>query len=566
MKKLLIPAMIVSFAFTSFAQTGASLTNKKCCSAKTSDKDWYSSGKKAPLFKGLEGINYSITTSNPEAQKYFNQGLMLSYGFNHAEAARSFYEATRLDSNCAMCYWGFSLVLGPNYNAGMENDNIERAYNAVQKALKLSANSSEKERSLIRALSQRYSASPVQSRAYLDSAYAAEMSSVYKKYPGDIEIATLFAESLMDTHPWDLWEKTGHPKSWTPEIIETLEKIIKAAPKHPGANHFYIHATEASKTPEKAMASADLLRDLVPGSGHLVHMPSHTYIRTGRYHDGSLANLKAVKVDSQYVETCHASGIYPLSYYPHNYHFLSATATLEGDSAVALMASRKVAELSDKKLMKDSAWGTLQHYFSIPYFVKVKFGKWDELLNEQFNEEELKYPNGVLHYAKGMASLAKNQIMFAQMELKWVKRFEADSSLSKITIWNINNASDILAIAENVLEGEILAKEGKFDEAIPHLIKAVKLEDKLNYDEPPDWFFSVRHHLGAVQLAAGKYVEAEKTYREDLQTFRENGWALIGLYNALSKQGKTKEADEVKKRFDEAWKYSSIKISSSRIL
>lgn len=564
MKRILFITFCI--CITHYASSQTTTTHRSCCTPKTTDKDWYASDKKAPLFKGLDGINFTITTSDAEAQKYFNQGLMLSYAFNHAEAARSFYQSTRQDSTCAMCWWGYALVLGPNYNGGMESDNFQRAYDASQKAFMLASKCTEKEKELIKALTKRYAAKPGSSRTHLDSAYAEAMRGVYKKYPDDVEVGSLFAESLMDIHPWDLWEKSGTAKPWTAEIVTTLESILKKQPNHAGANHFYIHAVEASKTAERAMASADLLRNLVPGAGHLVHMPSHIYIRTGRYHEASLANLAAVKVDSNYVETCHAFGVYPLAYYPHNYHFLAATATFEGNSNWAMMASRKVAELSDKKLMQDSVWGTLQHYFSIPYYVMVKFGMWDELIKEPMPPSDLIYPTAVLHYAKAMAHLGKNDMPSAFREINLLKRLSADKSLSKITVWYLNSVTDLLQIAQNVVEGELALKTKQTDQAIIKMKKAVEMEDKLNYDEPPDWFFSVRHHLGAAYLSAGKYAEAEKVYNEDLETYRENGWALIGLYNALQKQGKTEEADAVKKRFDAAWKYADVTITGSRIM
>ncbi len=277
---------------------------------------------------------------------------MLSFGFNHAEAARSFYEAARQDSTCAMCWWGFAYVLGPNYNGGMEKDNFQRAYDAVQKAKSRSANCTQKEKDLMEALTQRYSNDTTITRSLLDSSYAAGMRKVYKKYPADVTIAALFAESLMDLHPWNLWNKDGTMQPWTPEIMAVFEKCLQMEPKHAGANHFYVHATEMSFHAETGVKSADLLLDLVPGSGHLVHMPSHTYIRIGKYHDGVLANQKAVLVDSLYMEACHAQGVYPLAYYPHNYHFLSACATLGGESKIAMEGALATANHAHKKICK----------------------------------------------------------------------------------------------------------------------------------------------------------------------------------------------------------------------
>ena len=537
------------------------------CAPKTSDKDWYSTGIKAPILNGLDGINFKISTNNKEAQKYFNQGMMLSYGFNHAEAARSFFEATRLDTACAMAYWGYAYVLGPNYNAGMEDDNYERAFSAAQKALSLSANCAEKEQQLIKALTYRYAAKPPEDRKPLDIAFSNAMKKVYQKYPDDADISALYAESMMDMHPWDLYDKkTKEPKPWTGEIVAVLEHLIKLHPKHPGAPHFYIHAVEASKHPERGLESAKLLMTLVPGAGHLVHMPSHIYIWTGDYHLGSLANIEAVKTDSAYITACHAQGAYPLAYYPHNYHYLSATATLEGNSKLAWIAAKKVQENTAQDIMKQPGWGTLQHYYTIPYYVAVKFGMWDSILSIQQPEDSLIYPRAVLHYAIGMAYLGKNDVGKAESELLQLKNLSKNPVLKEITIWDINSTDHIIAIAINVLSAEIYHKQKQYAKAIPLFYKAIAIEDNLNYDEPPDWFFSVRHHLGQVLLEEEKYAEAEKIYLQDLKTYPENGWALAGLYQALQKQGKEKESENVKKRFDKAWQYADIKISSSSSL
>jgi len=537
-----------------------------CAVPDVSDSNWYKSVKKAPLFSGLDGLDFSVSTTNAEAQKYFNQGLMLSFGFNHAEAARSFFEAARQDADCAMCWWGFAYVLGPNYNAGMEKDNFIRAYEAVQKAKNLSQKATQKEKDLIEALASRYAKDTSIARPKLDSAYALAMRKVYKKYPDDVTIASLFAESLMDLHPWNLFNKDGSAQPWTAEILAVLEKAIKQQPRHPGANHFYIHATEMSAKPEAAQKSADLLRDLVPGSGHLVHMPSHTYIRMGRYHDGVLTNQKAVQIDSLYTVACHAQGAYPLAYFPHNYHFIAACATLSGESKAAVEGANQTSAHAHKTLMRDPAWATLQHYYSIPWFVSVKLGRWDDIAKAKAPDEDLKYPTVIWHYAQGMAKLSKNDLGKARAHLAEMKKLMKDPAMKDLTIWGINNVSDICEIASKTLEGEILAKEKKFAESIKLLRTAVAKEDALNYDEPPDWFFSVRHHLGAVLIAAGKPGEAVKVYKEDLKTYRENGWALAGLMAAYEKLGDKKLHADAKRRYETAWKHADIKINSSRML
>lgn len=538
-----------------------------CSTSVTSDIDWYTSGEKAPLLEGLQGLDFTVTTQSEEAQKYINQGLMLAYGFNHAEAARSFFQAGRADSSCAMAFWGFAYVLGPNYNGGMEDDNYERAYGAILKAKELSSTCSPREKALIEAMATRYSAKVPEDRSDLDLAYAQAMKKVYQQFPSDPDIGAMYAESLMNLHPWDLYDKTSkEAKPWTPEIVDILVNLMNLYPKHPGPHHFYIHAMEASAFPEKALPSAHLLDTLVPGSGHLVHMPSHIYINTGDYHLGSLSNIQAVEVDSIYTATCHAQGAYPLAYYPHNYHFLAATATLEGNSAWAWDAAIQLQNHTAKDLMAQEGWGTLQHYYTIPYYIAVKFGLWDKILNIQAPPENLPYPQAVLNYARGMAFLGKKDLQNAKNELKMLDSLAQDQSLKELTIWEINSTYDLIQIANMMLSAEIKAREGKIDEAVNLLIKAVSVEDNLNYNEPPDWFFSVRHHLGYLQLKSGKNVDAEKTYRKDLETWKKNGWALIGLQKSLEAQKKNKEALIVKAEFDKAWKYADIKINSSSSL
>lgn len=535
-----------------------------CSGTVTNDKDWYSSGKKAPKLSGLTGIAFRISTSNKEAQDYFNQGMMLSYGFNHAEAARSFYEATRLDSTCAMAYWGFAYVLGPNYNAGMEKDHYQRAYDATVKAQSLAAKSTPKEQALIKALAFRYAANPPQDRSALDIAYAAAMKNVYDQFSNDPDVGALYAESLMNLHPWNLYEKhTKKPRPWTPELLSVLEDLIQKHPRHPGAHHFYIHALETSSTPEKALASAKLLYTLVPGSGHLIHMPSHIYINTGDYHLGSLANLKAIEADSIYTTACHAQGMYPLSYYPHNYHFLAATATLEGNSSLAWKAAKELQQHTAKDIMHLPEWGTLQHYYTIPYYVATKLAMWDTLLRIPAPSKNLVYPNAIWRYARGMAYLGKNDLSRAEAEWKQLAALSADSSLQQLTVWGINTTADLAHIASKVLAAGIAAKEQDYEPSITLLEQAIAIEDNLNYNEPPDWFFSVRHHLGAVLLKAGKYSEAEQVYQKDLQTWKKNGWALIGLYNSQRLQNKDALAKTSKSAFDQAWKYADFNINAS---
>lgn len=571
MKLILLPLLILCFACKKEVANdnrNSDITSRPAimCAPPLVDAEWYTSNKPAPLFEGMDILNYPITTKNPEAQKFFNQGLLLAYAFNHAEAARSFFHATRLDPTCAMCFWGYAYVLGPNYNAGMEPDNYPRAYEAIQTAIKLSGNATAKEKALIAAMSARYVKDPVEKRDSLDLAYMQAMKAVHRVYPEDVDVAAMYAESLMDMHPWDLWEPDGRSKPWTHEIIEAIEKAISIDPKHPGGHHFYIHALEASPEPEKALASAKIFDDgLVPRAGHLVHMPSHIYINTGHYHLGSLANIKAVELDSAYVTQCHAQGAYPLAYYPHNYHFLAACATLEGKSEWALDAAEKMSTQTNHKGMLLEPLATLQHYYSIPYFVKVKFAKWKDILNEGPPDSLLLYPRGVYHYATGMAYAGTGKLELAKEELAMLTSIANEDTLQKLKIWGFNSMQQILQIAQNVLAGEIASREENYDESVKMLRNAIAIEDQLLYQEPPDWFFSVRHHLGAVLLEAKRPAEAITVYNEDLLTFPNNGWALHGLREAYQANKQSDKVKEVNQLIKEAWAHADIKLNGSKI-
>ncbi len=521
-------------------------------------------GRLAPLLEGMGDLHFAVTTKNAMAQRFFNQGLVLSYAFNHKEAERAFREAARLDPNCAMAYWGAALVLGPNINAAMDAAENATAYAAIQKAVALAPQASAKEQAFINALAQRYAETPPDSRAALDEAYANAMREVAQKYPEDADAAALFAEAAMDLHPWKYWEKDGQPKPWTPEIVSTIETGLQKWPKHTGLNHFYIHAVEASAEPGRAMASAELLRDLVPAAGHLVHMPAHIFIRTGRYHDAIVANERAIAADSNYITQCHAQGMYPVTYVPHNHHFLSAAATFGGNSEKALMAAHHMAMNQDRKLMREPGFGTLQHYMTIPLYAMVKFGKWEEILKETAPDSDLLYPNGVWHFSRGLAYTRTNQLEPAKMELEKLKNIAADTSLKYVTIWDINTTFDLLQIATEMLSGELAAKHRDFATAITHLQRAVELEDNLTYDEPPPWYTPARHNLGAVLLEAGRAAEAQKVYEADLQKYPENGWALFGLQQSLFSQKKNAEAEAAKKRFAQAWLGADVTLNASR--
>lgn len=517
-----------------------------------------------PLFEGLDVVQYPISTKSKMAQRYFNQGFMLNYAFNHAEAARSFREAIRQDSECAMCYWGLGYVLGPNYNAGMEPEVLSIATDAILNAKLHMYKATPKEQALILALEKRYPKSKSEDPSPYYVAYAEAMKSVHQLFPEDVDITVMTAEALMDLHPWDLWKKNGEAQPWTPEILELVESALEKDKNHPQAIHLYIHAMEAAPNPEKALEATHRLRFLVPGSGHLTHMPSHLYINTGLYYEGALANERAVKIDSAYVEACNAQGIYPLAYYPHNWHFLAACAALAGNGDRAIEASRYMADFTvDHELMYDPVWGGLQHYYSIPWFVMVKFAKWEDILAEKQPDEKLIYPNIIWQYARGMAYAAKKDFGKAEAALAQAKLLAKEESLKSMKIWEINSMMDVVDIAINVLAGEIAHRKGEYATAIQFLQKAVAQEDQLSYNEPPDWFFSVRHLLGNVLLKAGNYAQAEQVYREDLKDLKENGWALMGLYQSLLRQGKQEEADGVWIRYKKAWQHAEVELSSS---
>lgn len=515
------------------------------------------------LLEGLGYIDFKVTTQNAEAAKYFIQGYQFANSFNHLEAARSFKHATKLDPECAMCYWGIAYVLGPNYNAPMDTAVVAVAYESIKKAESLTAKVSPVEKAIINATVVRYGPDPKADRAPLDQAYADALKKAWEQFPDDNNIGALYAESLMNLHPWDIWQKSGEPQPWTAAILTVLETILARDTNNVVANHMYIHATEASRNADKALAAANRLPLLAPNSGHLVHMPSHTYIRTGRYYEGSVANLKAILVDSAYLTMAHAGGPYPLAYFPHNYHFLTATAALSGQSELSLQAAERMARQIDTVMMRVPVLSTLQHYRYIPLYTMVKFEKWDDILNYPSPASDLLYPLCIWHYARGRAFVGKHDLVAAGEELNYLKSMENDPQLEEITIWSINPSSALVKIASRVLEANIEAHEKRYNNSIRLYREAIAIEDALKYDEPPDWFFSVRHELGLVLLESGDHQGAQKVYEEDLAIFPENGWALSGLTSSLKLQKNTSEAKAVDERFKESWQYADIKLDAS---
>lgn len=519
-----------------------------------------------PLFPNLNGESPDITTSSHKAKQYFNQGFQLAVGFNHAEAVRSFRFALEQDPECAMCYWGLAYALGPNYNAGMQPEVVTLAYEAARKAMKFGEKVSPQEQAIIRSVSKRYPVGPTENREEYDQAYTQSLREAHEQFPENDHISALLAEAIMDQHPWDLWDKNGAARPWTPEILEILETTLKRNPRHVASVHLYIHATEASKSPELAIPYAEKLPELIPGAGHLVHMPSHTYIRTGDYHKGVIVNRQAVEVDSTYTSACYAAGIYPLMYFPHNYHFLTACAALEGNAELSLEAAGLMVDKLDTKLMRNTGYETIQHFWSIPMFLQVKFARWDEILATPRPSEGLVYPQGIWHYARALAFIGKGQLAKAVDEYEQLKKISTNESIDDILIFGINTMGEIIDIADAVVAGELAAARGDLISAEGFLRKAIAIEDQLNYNEPPDWFFSVRHHLGPILLKAGKYAEAETIYREDLETFPKNGWALNGLMESLQKQNKHEAAKAVELQMEKVWEFADVELSASKVI
>ncbi len=522
----------------------------------------------APLFEGMGDFHFATSTRSRQAQRYVDQGMTLAYGFNHNEAARSFAEAARLDPSCALCFWGVALVLGPNINAPMDPAVADQAWAALAAATRLAPSGSERERAFIEALERRYAQEWLADRSGLDREFADAMREVARRFPADDDALTLFAEALMDTMPWDYWRPDGSPKPETEEVLAALSTVLARNPRHPGANHFWIHAVEASRHPERGVEAADRLRDLVPGAGHLVHMPGHIYFRVGRYHDAVVANQKADAADDAYVTQCHAQGAYPLAYHPHNNHFLLAAAAMGGESAVALAAARKTAELvggDHAHLHGEKDFAALQYYGIAPYFALARFGRWQEILAEPEPAENLVFARGFWHFVRGLALVAGNELSAAERELAAVRAAAADPRIEGWMFWGINHLSALLSVASEVLAGELAARRGDLDGAIAHLEKGVELEAGLRYDEPPPWYLPVRHVLGAVLLEGGRPAEAERVYRQDLEKLPANGWGLHGLAQSLRAQDRAVEAEAVETELRQAWRHADVQPTGSRV-
>jgi len=513
-----------------------------------------------PLFDNLGSYHHPITTSSPLAQRYFDQGLRLVYAFNHDEAIRAFREAARLDPDCAMAQWGVALALGPNYNLALDAEHNQAAYEAAQRAQALAPKASEAERAYIEAVGKRYSVEPGADRKALDRAYADAMRQVAHRYPDDPDAATLFAEALMDLRPWDLWTLDGEPQPGTLEIAATLEAVLAKYPEHPGANHYYIHVMEASPRPERALPSAQRIAELEPGAGHLVHMPSHIYMRLGRYADAAEANRRAIGVDLQYLARVKPEGIYPMMYYPHNIHFLWAAASMEGRSQEALQAARDVVKHLNPEMVEQMPM--LEAYTPTLLFALVRFGKWQEVLQEPAPPAGQRYTTGIWHYARGLALAATGRAAQAGAEQARVGAIAKEIPADRI-IGDNTPAATLLQLAAETLAGEIAARSGQPDRGIRHLEEAVRLQDGLPYTEPPPWYYPVRQSLGAVLLQAGRAAQAEAVYREDLRRNPHNGWSLYGLAASLRAQ-KGKDAGPVEQEYRQAWAHADVTLTASR--
>ncbi len=509
-------------------------------------------GTTAPLLHGIGPLHVPISTKSEQAQKYFDQGFTLMYGFNHAEAIRSFKEAARLDPTCGICWWGVALSYGPNINQPMTPEAIPLAWQALQTAQSLRANESPQEQAYIDAAATRYSESG-EGRATLDRAYADAMAKLVAAYPDDLNAATLYAESLMDLSPWDYYMPDGSPKPETTIAVAQLERVKAADPQHPGALHFYIHAVEATPTPERAEVAADELGDLVPVAGHLVHMPAHIYLRVGRYHDAVTQNELAATADEDYIAQCNAQGFYPAVYYPHNLHFLWYAAMMEGQKKLSLDTSRKMAQ----HVPLDFARSTpeVQQYLPVPIYTLVRFGLWDDMLAEPAPPEGVPFATAMWHFGRGVAYAHKGDIANANVELK---ALQADSNLGASV--KIQGKPEIIngmvSVATDLVSAAIANAHGDHAAEVAALERAVKTQDALQYTEPPYWFYPVRQSLGAAYLRAKRPADAERAFNEDLAYFKNNGWSLWGLGEALSAQGK--DAAKTREALKVAWQYSDL--------
>ena len=505
----------------------------------------------AKLYDGLDRYHRAITTDSEDAQRWFDQGLQLVFGFNHEEAVRSFKEAAARDPEAAMPWWGIALSLGMNINDRvMTEERWREAHEAARRALALLDDETEVERALVEAVATRYTwPAPEEQRPY-DEAYAEAMKSVHARFRDDPEVGVLFAESLMNLQPWDYWTNHGDPKGRTRELVAVIEHVLANQPDHPGASHLYIHAMEAGPHPERAEPYADRLVTRVPGAGHLVHMPSHIYARVARYGDAADTNARAVAVDQAYLKVAPPPAIY-LVYYAHNLHFLAFASMMEGRYEPAMQAARQLERDMPEAALRQLA-GLIEGIMPTTYHVMIRFGRWNEVLAEPLPPDYRLVSRAVYYYARGIALSALGRTDEARAE---VAKFESAAAAIPGEWFMFNNkVSDVLPIARAMLEGELAFREGRLDDAWSALRRGIEAEDRLIYDEPPGWMLPVRHAMGALLMSAGKPAEAERLYREDQERHPGNTWSLIGLQKCLAAQNRASEAAAVARQLETAWK------------
>ena len=505
-----------------------------------------------PLWPDLGSITYKITTANERAQAYFDQGLRLAYAFNHGEAQRAFRMGQKLDPDCAMCFWGEALVLGPNINLPMPEDAVAPAYAAAQKAKALAANASPRERALIGALAARYGSDPKADRAPFDAAYAAEMAKVATQFPDDDEIATLYAEAVMDLSPWDYWKPGGRePNPQSAPIVPTLERVLARNPNHPGAIHFYIHAVEASDRPKRAEPYADRLRGAIPGAGHLVHMPSHIYYRVGRYLDALSDNKTAVEVDEKYLADSNAPmGVYRLGYYPHNVHFVMASAQMAGDSQTVIAAADKLRELIPDEAARGIAM--VQPVKAASYFAHAQFSTPETILAVPDPGDAIPYVKAMWLYMRGIALAARHNFASAAAAADTIETLERTADFKLLKDSNIP-AQEVLRIARTLILARVAQAKGDFRTAVVRFERAAALQDALPYTEPPYWYYPIRQSLAAALLQAGRYAEAERQFQRALSRAPSNGWSYYGLAEVHKSRGNTAAARKAEADLARTW-------------
>ncbi len=523
-----------------------------CVVATAQDHASHAQSHPVTLVTGLGNLHHPVSTHNPQAQQFFDQGLRFIYAFNHDEAARSFQHAAELDPKLAMAYWGVAEAVGPNYNDPADPDRYQHAHDAVQKAVDLSSAASPAEQAYIQAMAKRFPADPKSDLQKAAEDYRDAMRQVVAEYPDDLDAATLFAEAGMNLHPWGLWHQDGTPQAGTEEIVATLESVIKRDPNHLGAIHYYIHAVEASNNPDRARSAADRLASLAPGAGHIVHMPAHVYIRTGDYEAAVQTNEKAAEVDRAYIKSSGAKGIYPMMYYSHNLHFIAICGAMNGRYAEA----RKNADLLAANVgphIKEMP--PLEGFMTIPVAVEIRFHHWNELLKMPAPDPVMKTATVFWHFGHGLALAGTGKVTEAEAEYKIIADAEAATPPDVIFQMPINNkAKDIMKIAEDVLGAKIALAKKDSAAAITQLRDAVAIQDKLNYGEPPDWFYPVRENLGGALLMSGDVQGAEKVFREDLDRNPRNPRSLWGLHQALLQQKRDYDAGFIQKEFETSWK------------